>query len=130
MDSEGVKALDFLFAKLQEAKQLENACKDDRIAIEEDIVALVADAPDVGSCTLKCSLGRVAIKFGLSYKADVAAIREIDLEGRLPLKLTPAKYEFDASAYEALRKSDPMAFATVAKHVTIKSAKPGVTLKL
>lgn len=118
--------IDHLFDELRSAKAKEAEAKAERIEVEQRILALVEDAPDNGSRTLKGERGRISVKFGLSYKADIDALREI--EGA-PLKFVPAKYELDAKAYEAMREADQAAFAKVAQFVTVKPKKPGVSLK-
>ncbi len=128
-----MEALETLFGALRDAKQFEAEAKADRIAIEGKVLALIGeDAPENGSMTLKAgSTGRIAVKFGLSYKADVDAIRNLDLPGEvMPLKHNPASYELDKKAYEALRESHPTAFAQIAAHVATKPSKPTLTLKL
>jgi hypothetical protein len=120
-----------LSGRLFDAKREEDAAKGRRIEIEEQIAALV-DAPENGSKTVDAGNGvRVTVKRGLSYKADVDAIRALDLpEEMLPLKHRPAKYELDAKAYEEVCETFPEAGKKLAEHVTTTPRKASVTLKL
>ena len=124
--------LNTLFNTLAEAKIKEADAKALRIAAEIEIVATISDAPSNGSVTLQGDTMRCSVKFGLSYKADVEAIRLV--EGvTLPLKYvdpSPGGYVLDPKAYEKLRESDPAAFKKVAVFVTAKAKKPGLTLKV
>lgn len=118
-----------LLELLQDARAAESEARDARIALEEEIVSRIADAPESGSATIKAGGYRATVKFALRYQADVDAIRSLDLDV-LPLKFRPPAYEFDARAYEAMRESHPEAFRAVAAHVSTKQAKPAVTLKV
>jgi hypothetical protein len=72
---------------------------------------------------------KATVKRGLNYKADITAIRAIDVPD-LPLKFKPASYELAEVAYESLRESNPTLFAAIAKHVTTTPKKVSVELKL
>ncbi len=122
-----------LFHQLREAKVFEAEAKALRIEAEQAVLALVEDPPESGSTTLQFgTMGRITCKWGLSYKADMNALRGMEdvPEEVLPLKLVPAKYELDKKAYEALRKTHPDVFAKVAAHVVTKPGKPSLTLKV
>lgn len=121
-----------LLGELQAAKAAEQTARLHRISVEEKIVACVEGAPESGSRTLGEKGGlRATVKFGLSYKADVAAIRALDVDPEvLPLKFVPSKWELDGRAYEALSESHPKVFARVAACVERKASKPSVELKL
>ena len=126
------RSLEDLFGLLQEAKAMEVVAKDERLAIEHEIVAQIEDPPATGSMTLKGGVMRCSVKFGLSYKVDVEAMRSLEGEvaEHLPLKKTPEKWGLDAKAYEKLRETRPDLFAKVAAHVTTKPSKVGLTLKI
>lgn len=122
-----------LFTELAKAKAREAEAKAQRQAIEDQIAAAVEDAPERGSRTLKADDGvRCTVKFDRSYKANVEALRNLELPGDapLPLKLKPASWVLDERAYEALSASHPEAFARVAAHVESKPSRPSLTLKL
>lgn len=125
-----MKTLDELMHELRLAKCVEADAKAHRVFVEEQIVDRVENAPASGSRTLKGSMGRATVKFGVRYSADVDAIRCADIDPDLiPVKRVPESWAFDAKAYEALRESNPSAWRQIAKHVTTKPSKPGVTLK-
>ena len=126
------RSLEFLFGLLQEAKAMEVLAKDERLAIESEIIRHVEDPPTSGSLTLKGGAMRCSVKYGLTYKVDVAAIRELDGEvaEMLPLKKTPAKWGLDEKAYESLRETRPDLFSLVAAHVTTKPKKVSLGLKI
>lgn len=121
-----------LFAELQEAKAIEASAKEARLAVENQIVAHVKDAPEKGSRTLKAGAMRCSVKFDLSYKADMPALCSLSdsvPQELLPVKLTQPKYELDVKKYEALRTSHPEVFSRVAACVEVKPSKPSLTLK-
>lgn len=121
-------SLEDLFAALVEAKQAEKKANEHRIACEERILATIATKPDKGNVKLEGGPVKANVKFDLSYKADVDAIR--NLAGTLPVKLVPESWELDVKAYEALRTADPKQFEIVSKHVEVKPKKPSIDLKL
>lgn len=123
-----------LAQKLYVAKRAEDAAKQERIEVEEQIAALV-ETPENGSKTVDAGDGiKVTVKRGLSYKADVDAMRTLDIpEDRLPLKFVPpvpAGYAFDEKAYEKLQTADPGVFTKLAAIVTTTPRKVGVTIKI
>jgi len=117
---------------LCEAKRDEAAAKARRIEFEEAIAAQVTIDEGAQSATVDAGEGlKVTVKRGTNYKADVAAIREVDLGGiELPLKYIPADYAFDKVAYEKLRATRPSAAAKLADFITTKPAKTAVTVKM
>lgn len=121
-----------LARKLYHAKRAESNAKDVRIGAEEAIIALIPVDSEAGSKTVDAGNGmRVTIKRGLTFKADVDAIRNLDLDGvDLPLTHTPSTYTFDKKAYAALKACRPAVFAKLAEHVTVTPAKTAVTIKL
>jgi len=127
-----------LATALYDAKKAEDDANAKRIAIEEEIAALV-ETGDNGSKTVDAENGlKLTVKRAMTYKADVQAIREIGDAAlpagfALPLAFVeekPATWEFDEKAYEVLREKSPLAFAKIAKFVTAKPRKVSVALKL
>ena len=121
-----IARLDDLLVALHHARALEANSKVERIAVEEQIAALVEDAPDKGSRTLRGSEMKTTVKFDFGYKCDVEKVRHLDVEN-LPLTLKPAEWVFDQKAFEALSESDPVAYAKVRAHVVTKVKKTSVT---
>lgn len=123
--------LEQLFEELHKAKAAEAEAKAARLSVEEQILSQIENAPEVGSLTLKGGSYRCSVKFARSYKADVEAIRQLEVEpDLLPLRLKPATYELDKKAYEDLRGKRPDVFAKVAACVASKASKPSLTLKV
>lgn len=126
--------LNELAKSLFEARRDEAAASARRIEAEEAIAVLVQTA-DNGSKTVDCGDGlKVTVKREMGYKADLTAIRALDIEdGLLPVLPTPpipGGYEFDKKAYEKLRDDRPDVFAIIAAHVEVKPRKVAVSLKL
>jgi hypothetical protein len=121
-----------LAGQLFDAKRAEENAKLRRIQIEEQIAELVETTP-IGSKTVDAGNGiKVTIKRALGYKADVDAIRAMDLGdvAQIPVKLVPASYVFDEKAYERLLEEHPSLAAQFAEHVTVTPRKVSVTMKL
>ena len=129
------KTLSTLAKELLEAKRAEDKAKAERIECEEAIAALI-ETDCNGSKTTDCGDGlKVTVKRGIIYKANVEAIRSELSALEIPLPLTfvppsPASYDFDEKAYEALRDSNPDLFKKVAVYVETKPRKVAVTLAL
>jgi hypothetical protein len=121
-----------LLKQLANAKVAETEAKNARVAIEEQIAATLADRPERGQRTIQGGVFKCTVKFDLNYKANVEAIRQLDvpLEVGLPLKQKPATWEFDETAYERLREEHPEIAAKIAPFVETKPAKPSLTLKV
>lgn len=122
--------LEELANQLFDAKQRENAARDERIAVEEKIAELVETAAN-GSKTVPVGNGlKITVKRGLSYKANIDAIRNLDNVAGLPIKLVPAEWVFDEKEYERILMDEPKKAAILAKHVEVKPKKVAVTLKV
>jgi len=123
--------LDELFETLKQRKKAEAMARTMRVLAEEAILNHVKDAPEQGSVTLKGENMRCSIKFSRTYKADIDALREIDAPAEvIPVSFVPSKYVFDPKRYEDVRVNHPDVFKLLAEHVTVKAAKPGLTLKV
>jgi len=121
-----------LTVQLYNAKREESLAKAKRIEAEKAIAKLVPTEGDQGSKTVDAGDGmRVTVKRGLNYKADVKAIRGLDLgDVDIPLTLVPSHYDFDKKAYERIRADNPGAAAKLAECVVATPAKVAVTVKL
>lgn len=115
------------------AKRAEDAAKKLRIDAEEAIAALVETKCN-GSKTVDAGDLKVVVKRGMSYTANVDAIRALNLpKDMVPLTETPpvpAGWALDEKGYEWLRENKPDLFAKVAAFVEAKPKKVSVTLKL
>lgn len=126
-------SLNELAIGLYRAKRDESDAKKLRVAAELAIAALVTIEGVSGSKTVDAGEGlKVTVKQGVNYKADVDAIRALDLgdDADLPVKCVPSSYVFDAKAYEVLRTDKPGVAAILAEHVVVTPSKPAVTIKL
>jgi hypothetical protein len=117
--------IETLAVALYDAKKAEDAAKEARVALEEEIAALV-ETPENGSKTVTAGALKVTVKRGFSYKADVQAILGLGLADP-PLK---TKIELNEKAYEEIRESDPGLYARISKFVTVTPRKVAVMLKL
>ncbi len=124
--------LNALAKNLHTAKRAEAKAKADRIAIEEQISNLVPVEGGRGSKTVDAGEGmKITVKYGFSYKAEVEAIRNLDIpEEVMPVKFKPSAWEFDKTAYEKVRQSHPDIAKKLAEFVVATPAKVGVTIKL
>lgn len=118
-----------LCAELEAAKFAETTAKARRIKAEEALAEAMADkAKESGSTTVKLDGWKVGIKTGWNYKADLEAMagdKAIPFL-ELPIKV---KREFDATKYEALRKSGSPLANLIARHVTATPAKVAVSVE-
>ena len=126
--------LNTLAKNLFDARRDEEKAKKARIAAEEAIAALVKTG-DNETKTVDAGDGlKVVVKRAMGYKADVDAIRALNIPAEvmpiLPTAPVPAGYAFDEARYEALREEHPDVFAKLAKCVTATPKKVSVTLKL
>jgi len=128
------KTVETLAIELHQAKKDEKKAKGIRIECEEKIAELV-ETGENASKTIPAGLDlKVTVKRALGYKADVDAIRALDIpDDMMPITLVPAQaasYAFDQKAYEALKEENQMVFAKVAEAVAVVPRKVSVTVKL
>jgi len=122
--------LTFLVAELGAAKFNEDFAKDERIAIEEKIAALI-ETKEVGQKTVTLENGmKVTVKRGLNYKADIAKIYAVfdDTPFQPPVKLE-TKHSLDTRGYEWYKGNNQAMFDVLSKHVTVTPKKVAVTLQ-
>ena len=123
--------LETLAGKLATAKREESEAKARRIQMEEEIAALI-ETPENGSKTVEAGPGlKVTVKRSLIYKADIDAIKALDLPSNLiPIKTKPAEDVLDVKGYEWIMENNHEISLRLVKHVTVTPAKVSVTLKL
>lgn len=108
------------------AKQKEDAGRDDRVAIEKLIIAM-HPAREEGSETFATPGGaKISLTGKLTYKVDVHQL--IALTANWPADAQPFKTEVkaDESILKALREHSPEAWRQIAAAVTVTPAKTGV----
>jgi hypothetical protein len=111
------------------AKAAETAATKQRIAIEEQMIALLGKREE-GSETHELSNGfKITITGKQTYSADIDALLEIC--AKLPEDMRPikTKTELDSTGAKYLRANEPAIWAKLAKAITIKPAKTSVEVK-
>ena len=119
-------AMDELAIKWSIAKQKETAARDERVAVEEQILAL-HPAREEGSETFATPQGvKISLTGKLTYKADLDKL--VAITATWPEEARPIKTEIkaDESILKALREHSPDAWRQIAPAVTVTPAKTGV----
>lgn len=118
--------IDELAIKWSIAKQKENAARDERVAIEEQILAL-HPAREEGSESFATPQGvKIQLTGKLTYKADLDKL--LAITATWPEEARPIKTEVkaDESILKALREHSPEAWLQIAPAITVTPAKTGV----
>lgn len=111
------------------AKDKEDAAKEERISIENQMLAL-HPAKEEGSTTVTTERGvKVTMTGKLSYKTDLAKLQEITAKWPDELKPIKVKVEADEAKLKAIRAELPKTWAEIAPAITTTPAKTGVTVK-
>ena len=120
--------IDQLAIKWSIAKQKEDKARDERVAVEQEILKLTP-AREEGSQTTTTAMGvKITTTGRLTYKADVAKLMEITKSW--PEEARPYKTEIkaDESILKALRENAVDAWLKIAPAVTVTPAKTGVKI--
>lgn len=118
--------MDELALKWSIAKQKETAARDERVQIEEEILAL-HPAREEGSETFATANGvKISLTGKLTYKADLDKL--LAITATWPEEARPIKTEIkaDESILKALREHSPDAWRQIAPAITVTPAKTGV----
>ena len=118
--------IDELAIKWSIAKQKENAARDERVVVEEQILAL-HPAREEGSESFATPMGvKISLTGKLTYKADLDKL--LALTATWPEEARPIKTEVkaDESILKALREHSPEAWLQIAPAITVTPAKTGV----
>lgn len=121
-----METLDELALKWTIAKQKEDAGRDERVAIEKQIIEQ-HPAREEGSETFATPGGaKITMTGKLTYKVDVHQL--ISLTANWPVEAQPFKTEVkaDESILKALREHSPDAWRQIAPAITVTPAKTGV----
>lgn len=124
-----MEKIDELANKWAIAKQKEDAAREERVGIEQEIIAL-HPAREEGSETFTTSYGaKITMTGKLTYKVDLEKLTA--LTGSWPVDMRPIKTEIkaDESKLKVIRSMAPEAWAQIAQAVTVTPAKTGVTVK-
>lgn len=109
-----------------EAKREEEAANVRRLALEVQICELTPPKEEGSSTTELAGGMKLTITGKLTYKADMAKLRE--LVEKLPPELRPIKTEdkLDETGAKYLRSKEPALWAIIAPAIEVKPAKVGV----
>ena len=121
--------IDELATKWREAKQREEAARNDRVAIEQEIIEL-HPAKEEGAVTVQTAGGNnITLTGKLTYKVDIEKLTA--LTGSWPADIRPlkTKVEADETKLKAIRNDVPKLWAEIAAAVETKPAKTGVAIK-
>lgn len=121
-----MEAIELLAAKWSNAKQKEEAARDERVAIEQQILA-ISPAREEGSQTITTPSGvKITTTGKLTYKVDIDKLTA--LTGSWPIEARPIKTEIkaDESKLKVIRAEAPDAWALIAGAITVTPAKTGV----
>ena len=123
-----MEAIDELAIKWSIAKQKEDAARDERVKVEEQIIAL-HPAREEGSETFATPNGvKISLTGKLSYKVDVHKL--ITLTSTWPAEAQPFKTEVkaDESKLRAIREHMPDQWRQLSEAITVTPAKTGVKM--
>ena len=122
--------LDVLAHELQGAKDLEAACREARIAIEEKIVALTKKKEE-GTVSTKAEFYKVSVTFGVDRKVDAEIARSLadEMDAERYARVFRWKPEVSVSELKYLKDNNPEVFRQVSRALTAKPTKPSVKVE-
>jgi len=126
---EPLDKLEALALMWSNAKQKEDAARDERVDIEKKILEL-HPAKEEGSESFQTPNGvKIKLTGKLTYKVDVDKL--IALTGSWPADIRPIKTETkpDETKLKAIRAQVPKLWADIAEAVTVTPAKTGVAIE-
>lgn len=119
--------LEALIERLRKAKAAENAAKDARIVIEEEILAHFLP-PETGEGTK--TEGVLSVAWKVTRKVDTDALQSAwPSMGPNAQKAFRWKADVDLKQLRALSDLDADSYSAAAKFITTTPAKPAITLK-
>lgn len=127
--TETTRTIDELVTDFIAAKADEVAAAKKRVAIEEQMIALLGKR-DEGSETHELANGfKVTITGKQTYSADMEELQKIC--AKLPAEMRPikTKVELDSTGAKYLRANEPAIWAKLSKAITVKPAKTGIEVK-
>jgi hypothetical protein len=120
---------DELANEWRQAKQREEAARNDRVAIEQKIIDLYP-AKEEGAMTIHTALGSSITLVGkISYKVDIDKLTVLTSSWPVDIRPIKTKVEADETKLKALRNDVPELWAKIADAIETKPAKTGVTIK-
>lgn len=122
--------LDVLALKWQLAKRREEQARDDRIKVEEKILALYP-AKDEGTTTVLTPIGHKIRTTGKwSYKCDLDLLQTLTLDWPEDVRPIRTKLEADETRLKTIRCTSPTMWARIAPAITTNPAKTGVSIEM
>jgi len=121
--------IDKLANDWRSAKQREDLARNDRIAIEQQIIEM-RPVKEEGAMTIHTPLGSSITLVGkVTYKCNIEAL--VALTSSWPEDIRPikTKVEADETKLKALRADVPKLWAQIAPAIETKPAKTGVSIK-
>ena len=121
-----METMDQLAIKWSIAKQKEDAARDERIGIEEQILKLETPKEE-GAMTIHTPNGVSVILTGkVTYKCDIDKLTA--LTGSWPSEARPLKTEVkaDETKLKLIRRESPAIWAQIAAAITVTPAKTGI----
>jgi len=119
-----------LAAKLIEAKEVESAARAHRLEVEQEIIEVVG-VKDEGSTTIKNDYFAVTTTGKVTRSLDVD--RLVAIKDRIPKpimdKLVKIKPQLDTRSLRYIESNEPDIYQIFSQALTIKPAKPSVTIK-
>ena len=115
-------------SELFEAKLAEKEANERRVALEEELIALVG-AREEGSQTHDIGDYKITITGKLNRKIDWDLFDQL-IAAKIPQDLQPVKIkrELDDTGVKYLANNEPQIYKLLAKALTIKPAKTAVTI--
>jgi len=123
-----MEKIDELALKWSIAKQKEEAARDERVSLEEQILKLYP-ALEEGSSTTHTPNGvKINATGKLNYKVDIPKLLKITESW--PLDAQPFKTEIkaDETKLKVIRRESPTVWAQLAEAVTVSPAKTGIKI--
>lgn len=123
-----MKTIDELAIEWSIAKQKEEAARDERVAIEQDILAL-NPAREEGSETFSTPNGvKITTTGKLTYKADLNKLLEITQAWPSDAKPIKTEVKVDETKLKVIRSESPTIWAQIAAAITVTPAKTGIKI--
>ena len=110
------------------AKRAEESAREERVRIEEEIIALTG-CREEGSQTYAAGDWKITVTGKLTRKLDADAWARI--ESSIPEAMRPVKYApiLDTKGLRYLENNEPDIYRLVAEAIETKPAKPAVSIK-
>lgn len=123
-------SLDQLLIDLNQAKEVERKARENRIAVEEQIIGMVG-AKEEGSKTVTAIHYKVRLVGKLSRRVDWPQYDEVVTRASLPASLLPVKLSrvLDVKKLETLEKDYPALHREIEQCITVAPQKIQVSIE-